>query len=489
MLGEASRLEREGRIPEAIAAYQRLLEHYPGLPDSWYNLGVLQRNSGQYATALASYKEALDRNVAQPEQVHVNRAVIYSDYLHQYPAAERELEQALARNPGYLPGLFNLANLHEDLGRRDRAAETYEKILALAPNSAQALARYAGLKKFSSADDAFIGRMRRVFEKGAITAANRAALGFALGSALDACGAYDDAFEAYRSANRYSRESAGANFRDYDLGVEERFMDRVIRTFPSVNARPPHEPARPASPAATPRPIFICGMFRSGSTLLEQLLAGHPQVTAGGELNLLPNAIGALAESFPESVAALSPQALQELTANYMRTLREIFPQARDVTDKRPGNFIYIGLIKQLFPDAKILHTTRDALDNCLSIYFLHLDQNLSYALDLMDIGHHYLQYRRLMAHWKSLYGEDILDVPYDALVKEPRPAMQRLLDFLGLDWNEQCLSVPASGRAIKTASVWQTREPIYQRSSGRALNYTRKIQPLRDYLGDYLGT
>jgi hypothetical protein len=167
-----------------------------------------------------------------------------------------------------------------------------------------------------------------------------------------------------------------------------------------------------------------------------------------------------------------------------MRTLREIFPQARDVTDKRPGNFIYIGLIKQLFPDAKILHTTRDALDNCLSIYFLHLDQNLSYALDLMDIGHHYLQYRRLMAHWKSLYGEDILDVPYDALVKEPRPAMQRLLDFLGLDWNEQCLSVPASGRAIKTASVWQTREPIYQRSSGRALNYTRKIQPLRDYLG-----
>jgi hypothetical protein len=136
-----------------------------------------------------------------------------------------------------------------------------------------------------------------------------------------------------------------------------------------------------------------------------------------------------------------------------------------------------------LFPDAKIIHTTRDALDNCLSIYFLHLDQGMSYALDLMDIGHHYLQYRRLMAHWKALFGADIFDLHYDELVKEPKPHLAQMLKFLGLDWDEACLSVPATGRGIRTASVWQVRESLYQRSSGRSRHYERQLRSLREYL------
>jgi hypothetical protein len=135
-----------------------------------------------------------------------------------------------------------------------------------------------------------------------------------------------------------------------------------------------------------------------------------------------------------------------------------------------------------LVPDAKIVHTTRDALDNCLSIYFLHLDQGMNYALDLMDIGHHYLLYLRLMAHWKALFGADILDLSYDALVAEPKPVIERLLEFLGLEWDERCLSVPSAGRAVKTASVWQAREPLYQRSSGRSRHYERQLSALRDY-------
>jgi tetratricopeptide (TPR) repeat protein len=476
MLGEALRLDREGRIAEAIAAYQRLLIPWPGLPDSWYNLGLLQRKTGDYNAALASYKEALERNVAEPEQVHLNRAVIYSDCLQQYPAAERELEKALLLNPNYIPALLNLGNLHEDLGRRERAAELYERILALEPYSAQALARYAGVKTFTSVQDPVIGRMQRALEQPAVSAADRAAVEFALGRALDACGAYDVAFEAYRAANRHSRESAGPTFRDYDLKLEERFVDRVIQAFPAATTGA-------FAISDGPRPIFVCGMFRSGSTLLEQLLAGHPQVTAGGELNFLPSAIETHLAPFPESMASRSAQAMQSLAADYLRMLGDRFPRAHYVTDKRPGNFVYIGLIKRLFPDARILHTTRDALDNCLSIYFLHLDQSLSYALDLMDTGHHYLQYRRLMTHWKTLFGEDILDVNYDALVREPQPAMQRVLGFLGLEWDDRCLTVPPAGRAVKTASVWQVREPIYQRSSGRAQLYGQKLQLLREYL------
>jgi hypothetical protein len=174
---------------------------------------------------------------------------------------------------------------------------------------------------------------------------------------------------------------------------------------------------------------------------------------------------------------------LEALAARYLDTLAALFPGAKFVTDKRPDNFVYIGLIKTLFPDAKIVHTTRDPLDNCLSIFFLHLDQRMSYALDLMDIGHHYQQYLRLMAHWKAIYGADILDVSYDAYVREPQPVAEGLLAFLGLEWDERCLMPAPAGRAIKTASVWQVREPLHRRSSGRARHYASQLDALRAYL------
>jgi tetratricopeptide (TPR) repeat protein len=493
MLNEALQLDRAGRIPEAIAAYQRLLAIWPGLPDCWYNLGLLHRKSGEYAAALACYAEALERNVREPEAVHVNRAVIYRDCLQQSEAAERELNKALALNPDYIPALINLANLHEDLGRRAPAGAVYERILALTPEAPDILARYAGLKTFSSIDDPLISRLRQALARPELGSADRAAVEFALGRALDACADYPAAFETYRSANRHSRESAGPAFRDYDLKLAERFIDRVIAAFPAAQPPPLAAPASSpvgapsvgalGAPRSTVQPIFVCGMFRSGSTLVEQLLAGHPEVQAGGELDFLPRAVQTRLAPFPESIPMLPASRLESLAAEYLGMLGELFPGAHHVTDKRPDNFLCIGLIKRLFPQAKIVHTVRDALDNCLSVYFLHLDQSMSYALDLMDIGHHYLQYRRLMAHWRALFGADIIDVGYDSLVRDPRPEMQRLLAALGLDWDERSLSVPATGRAVKTASVWQVREPLYQRSSGRAQHYQKQLSTLRDYL------
>ena len=178
-------------------------------------------------------------------------------------------------------------------------------------------------------------------------------------------------------------------------------------------------------------------------------------------------------------MARVVPQALERIAAKYLDTLARRFPGRDIVTDKRPDNFRYIGLIKALFPDARIIHTTRDALDNCLSIFFLHLDQRMDYALDLLDTGHHYAQYRRLMAHWKALYGDDILDVGYEEFVRAPRPAIERLLAFCGLDWDDACLSPERGAGAVKTASVWQVRRPIHRESSGRAANYARQLAPL----------
>jgi tetratricopeptide (TPR) repeat protein len=474
-------LERAGRVDEAEVAYEALLARWPDLPDSWYNLGVLQRRARRFDAALASYGQALARGVDRPEEVHLNRGVIYADHLRQDDAAERELNAALALNPAYVPALFNLANLNEDLGRRDQALAAYERLLVLDPHNAEALARYASLRGISGIADPLAGRLAQAIADPGATPADRASLAFALGKSLDACGAYDQAFAAYATANQQSRASAGGRGAHYDRQGHERFVDALIATFT-------RERLLAVQKTSAARPIFICGMFRSGSTLAEQVLAAHPHVRAGGELDFLPTVVHTELAPFPSAMSRVATQQLAGLAARYLETLSRLFPGATHVTDKRPDNFLYLGLVKCLFPEARIVHTTRNPLDNCLSIYFLHLDHGMGYALDLADIAHYYLQYRRLMAHWKSLFGADILDFDYDEFVREPTTSVAGLLDFCGLDWDEGCMDFQRADRAVKTASVWQVREPLYQRSSGRWRNYERHLAPLREALGNLVG-
>jgi tetratricopeptide (TPR) repeat protein len=475
VLRSALALEQAGHFAEAEAAYLRVLASRPDLPDTWYNLARLQRRAGRFDAALASYQQALDRGVAAPEEVHLNRGVIYSDCLRQDDAAERELQAALALNPDYVPALLNLANLREDFGKQADAAALYEKILALQPRCYIALARYAGLQKILRPDDPLIARLRAAIADPAAAPADRADLGFALGKMLDSCSAWDAAFAAYTAANRDSRQSAGLSAA-YDRRAHEAFIAALIAGFQ------PGQTTAARLPRST-RPVFICGMFRSGSTLAEQILSAHSRVAAGGELAFLPSLVRAELSPFPKTMATITQPQLDELAARYLQMLATLFPQRERVTDKRPDNFLYIGLIKRLFPDARIVHTVRNALDNCLSIYFLHLDHSMSYSFDLADIGHYYVQYRRLMAHWKTLYGADILDLDYDALVQEPRPAMEQLTAFCGLEWQEACLSFEQSARAVKTASVWQVRERLYRRSSGRWRNYAAQLASLQAQL------
>ena len=475
---EAVRLERGGRVAEAEAAYERLLQRWPNHPDSWYNLAVLQRRAGRFEQALASYEQALARGIARPEEVRLNRGVIFSDCLRRDREAEHELRAALALNPQYVPALFNLANLMTDLGEREAAIATYEQLLALDPQSAEALARYADLKRVAAPDDPLVDRLRQAIARPGATAADKASLGFALGRALDGCGLYDQAFEAFAAANRHSRESAGPNAVRYDRRRQEVLVDQLIATFTPQVA--PH-----TAPGALARPIFICGMFRSGSTLTEQVLAGHSKVSAGGELGFIPALARTTLVPVPARMAQMSASQFAELSARYLADLATLFPGATHVTDKRPDNFLYIGLIKTLFPSARIINTTRDPIDNCLSIYFLHLDHSMGYALDLMDTAHYYRQYRRLMQHWKSRFGADILDFEYDQFVRAPRPAVEKLLAFCGLDWEDGCMAFHRVRNAVKTASAWQVREPLYRHASGRARNYERHLGALRAELAD----
>jgi len=483
ILREATLLERAGRFLDAANAYKRLLASDPNHPDSWYNLAVLQKKLGQFDEALSSYQHALDRSVTQPEEVHLNRGVIFSDCLRQDDAAERELKAALKLNPNYVPALLNLANLCEDLGRRDDALNLYEKLLAIDPQCHEALARYVSLRGINSADDPLVASVEKTITHAGVHALDKASLGFALGKVLDGCGAYEQAFVAYVGANNNSRAAAGITAKNklYNRQAHEQFIDQLIEKFTLDRSHVAVTQDKLAPP------IFICGMFRSGSTLTEQVLAGHSRIQAGGEIDFIPSLVRAELSPFPAKMAHINQQQLEQFSARYCEQLSTLFPGAEFITDKRPDNFLYIGLIKSLFPNAKIIHTTREPLDNCLSIYFLHLSHNMGYALDLMDIGHYYGQHRRLMAHWKSLYGNDIFEFAYDNFVHEPRPAVEKMLDFCNLDFEEKCLSFQHATNAVKTASVWQVREALYQRSSGRWRHYERHLEPLRQYLDEQL--
>jgi len=263
----------------------------------------------------------------------------------------------------------------------------------------------------------------------------------------------------------------------YDRARQSAFVDGLIgRGTPT---------ARAAHSDVAPRPVFIVGMFRSGSTLTEQLLAGISGVAAGGEMNFLPQTINTELTPFFESMANMTAERLDSIAARYRAEFMRVSAGAAFVTDKRLDNFLYIGLIKRLFPDAKIVHTTRDPLDNCLSIYFLHLEQQMSYASNLRDIGHYYSEYRRLMAHWKREFAGDIFDFNYDALVKEPPRQFKALCEFLELPWSGEVPKVANRGAPIKTASVWQVREPLYSTSSGRSRHYLNELEDLRKDLAD----
>jgi tetratricopeptide (TPR) repeat protein len=486
LLRQANELQRREQRPQAIAAYRQALALDPRAPDGWYNLGYLLNAENRFADALAAYGQALAHGVDKPEEVHLNRAVILTDRLRREDEAQRELEAAITLAPTYVPALLNLGNLHEERGARDEALSYYDRILAKPGCAAsadrdhyfEALARSAQLRRPTSVDDPVL---RQLHDAAAPATAQhnavRASLLFALGSCYDKLKQFDDAFAAYDDGNRYLRLQTGPT---YDRALSVRRFDGLIAASPV--AEPPA-----AAATAGAAPLFVCGMFRSGSTLLEQVLGSHPLVTAGGELDFLLKVAAGPMAPYPASLAVRAPERDARIAQAYRDHQAQLFPggvHGRYITDKRPDNFLLIGMIKRLFPDAKFIHTTRHPLDNGLSIYMQILNhQVIGYANDLGDIGHYYAQYRRLMAHWKQLYPESVFDFDYDRFVRDPMPQLERLFAFLGLDLDERVLDFHQLGNTVKTASYWQVRSPLYGSASGRWRHYASHLDPLRQAL------
>ncbi len=380
LIANARALNRQGRSHEAMAAYADLLRNWPGgvqsggvqpggvQPDQarvLFELATLQRKAGMADAALDSYRRAIAGGLSNPEEAYLHRGLVFSDLRRDHAAAERELLAALKVNERYVPALHNLGNLYEDLGRLEEARAAYAHILAFDANWFEALGRFAMLLPPSISEHDMVRRLRSALVNPRAGAGDRAGLGFALGQLLDGRQRYAEAFDAYREANAASRASAPPQVGTYDRRRQEELISSLIGTpfaplaGESLNSRDKR-----------PQPVFICGMFRSGSTLAEQLLASHPDVGGGGELAFFPRLAANEFAPFPGSLPHVPKAHLESAREAYLTMLAPLFPGKAWVIDKRPDNFLYLGLIKTLFPGAKIIHTVRAPLDNCLSIFF-----------------------------------------------------------------------------------------------------------------------
>ena len=460
-----------GQTDAAIGHYQRLLKRQPGHAVAYFNVALLYKKGKRYSDALSAYEEAIKHGIDDVQEVYSNLGVLYSE-MRQREKAREMYERAINVDPTYVPALFNLAGLFEEAGERQQAMEFYERILSNNPGHWDSLARLAHARKLTAADADMVDSLSHATEDAKDDPMAREGLYFALGKAMDDLGRYEEAFAAYRTGN----EMGKLRNRPYERSIVEQTFGRIIELFVP-------EWLQRVTTASTATPVFICGMFRSGSTLVEQMLAGHPSITAGGELDYLPWLVAERLAPYPDGVISATREKLDELGGEYLSRLREQFSDTICITDKRPDNFLHLGLIKVLFPCARIVYTRRNPVDNCLSVYFQQLGGNLSYATDLEDTAHYYRQHELLMAHWSSCFAESIFTVEYDELVNSPAPVLRQLLHFLGLEWDDRCLTFHETDSLVKTASVWQVRNEIHTDSSGRRRNYTPFVQDIQALL------
>lgn len=460
MIGQAL---AERRFSDATLLLQAWVDKHPDDADAWFNLGYCLRQMLQPEAALDAYQHAIDAGITGPEQVHLNMAAVKTEVLLDVSGARASLNAALALQPAFVLASQNLGQLEEDVGNAAAARAAYEAALRHAPGIGRAHARIAGMEVFSGHAAEGLARVEQAAAL-ASTHDDLVELSFAAANALDALGRYDEAYTHALDANQLQKQSTRLVHRQSDVTAQ---INAMIALFP--------EEQLPAAEVAV-SPIFICGLFRSGSTLLETLLNRHAGVTMGGELAYTPWFMTQYGGDIQPATVA---DAAARFRTEYANFAQGVLGGASAFTDKRMDNFLYLGLIKRAFPAAKIVHMMRDPIDNFLSMYFLPFADNLTYANDFDDMLHYYRQYRRLMAHWQVCFGEDIIPVRYEALVEQPEAVLADLAQGLGLSGKAE----PGDEQIIRTASVWQVRQPVHARSRGRWRNYETHVGELADLL------
>ena len=430
----------------------------------------LLRLVDDYDEAVALCRDAVDRGIESAELLRA-----YGLALHlagQETLALTLFDRAAAENCA--AALSDKGVLLTQLGRLVEAGNTFDQALAREPTLADAWYNKSSAKTYPP-DDPDIDAMERLLG-GYCSTRDRLLLHFALGKAHMDTGNTDRAFAHWHPANHMKRAMI-----DYDADAAARHLASIASQPMDFDAADPATGIR-----LSDAPVFIVGMPRSGSSLVEQILASHPQVHGAGELLQLR----ALFEAYvPGAPSAAAPGADYRIAEAVLAKLRRSSTRAR-IIDKDLANFQHLGLIHRIFPRARIIHCRRNPLDTCFSAYTKLFVGNLRFAYDLGELGRYYRDYHALMTHWRRvLPNRAFLEIDYETLVAEPQNETRRLLDFLGLTWNDACVRFFETDRTISTASVAQVRRPIYRSSIGRAQSLRSHLRPLIEALGDLAPT
>lgn len=346
------------------------------------------------------------------------------------------------------------------LGRFDEAIASFEQAIAVDPQNSAAALGLVQTQKLTPRDRSLVERLDLSLGIDGTSDRDRINLHFALGKAFDDLGDNASAIRHADEGNRLMGQSLS-----FDRAAHAALIDRTIAAFSAAFLQ-----RHAALGSGSEIPVFVLGMMRSGTTLVERILARHPDLRPGGELPFWGERAAALAHAGPGGITAASTEAV---IADYLALLETIAPEARRVVDKMPHNFLLIGLIHWLFPKARIIHCRRHPVDTALSIYFTLFDRRHNFAYDRGDIVFYTEQYRRLMAHWRAILPSDrFLEIDYETVVADPDGATRRLIEFCGLDRRESCADAPTSQHIVKTASAWQARQPIYSSSVARWRRY-----------------
>lgn len=458
-----------GQYPQAEEHFRRALRVNPNDPDAHNNLGGILRGRGHLAASENSLRRALKLN---PRHVEARASLGLTLFALGRPAdAKPHLQKALRVAPRNVAALICTAKIAITEGSFDEAEDLLYRILRIEPDCPPAWACLVGLRKMTPADNAWLERAESI-ASGDITPLEEVDLRFAIGKYCDDVGDFARAFRNYQRANEILKSNAPP----YDRDARTRFVDDLIQSH--SRQRLTAEPAAANDTQASARPVFVVGMMRSGTSLVEQIIASHPHASGAGELGFWWGLVRRHEAALRQGL--LSAPLRMEAASAYLTELSRHAPDAQRVVDKAPVNSDFMGIIHSVFPNARFVYMQRDPIDTCLSCYFQQFSAGLDYSMDLNDLVHYYRSHERLLSHWRSVLPPGtLLEVPYAQLVSDQAAWTRKILEFIGLDWDERCLNFQDTRRTVATASAWQVRQKIYKSSVERWRNYETYLGPL----------
>lgn len=471
-LGEIHR--RLGNLEKAVMHGQQATMQAPGDADAWYNFGIALADSGKLEEAAHSYRKALEN---RPDYgLAANNLGTALEKMGDEEGAKEAYAKAVSVNPRHAEAQNNLGALLSASGDLDEARACFTASIEADPAFVHSHYNLSTLKKYTE-DDPHYAALEEVANKAeSLPVEARMRFWFAIGKAREDVGRYDDAIYAYNQGNRLKRASF-----QYDESKMKGNIDDIIRHFDSALLKKLGKGG-----CKDETPVFILGMPRSGTTLIEQILSSHSAVYGAGELRDLGDAIteirgGESEGSYMGWLPEADKKTLSAIGETYVKKLKTQDSKALRIVDKMPGNFFYAGLIHLILPNAKIIHSMRNPMDTCISNYSRLFNETMPFAYDLEELGRYHRNYKHLMDHWQAVLPEGtVLDVSYEDVVADLEGQARRLIDYCGLEWEEACLDFHKNKRHVKTASIAQVRQPIYKSSVARWERFKDHLDPLR---------